>query len=152
MVDILFWIAGVALAGFIGFKLFKVWDAKRRATWVVPFGLLDTIILPEAEQRMIAMGFGYDDYIEGEHDCSDYAPMWKKVLAELLKPHRPNGKTEWMRRYSFTRDNGKPHQVVAINTTEGLKYIDTYRIRGSLYRTLSEAEQDNGRFYMGKIG
>lgn len=117
--------------------------------WIVPLDLLDSI-LPEAERRMIDAGFGRGDYVLNVKDCSEFAPEWKKVIGKLLAPHRPSGKTEWMKQYSFRRDNGEPHRVVAIKTDAGMRFIDTYSGIASndyLYRPLSDAERENGRYF-----
>lgn len=148
---ILFFVAIVAVAGVIVWKILAKRRLEARRTWVVPDLLLNSVLL-DVEMDMIAAGFGKADYVKDVKDCSEIAPEQLKRTAKALKPHRPKGETEWMKQYSFQRDpypDGKDagrHRVVAVKTSAGMLYIDTYRINGSLYRFLSPTEKTAGYF------
>ena len=149
MIEALIAIIAIVAVGVVIFM--KSRPEKKYPVWVVPLTTLDAL-LPEAEERMINAGFAKEDYVLHFKDCSQYAPMWVKVLRGLLAPHRPSGMREWIREYSFQRDlredgsNPGRHRVVGVKTGDGMKFIDTYRINGSLYRQLSEAELRNGQW------
>ena len=142
------------LAGAVFFVIKKAIEKRateKRRKWAVPLAQLD-LILPEVELNMIDAGFGKSDYVTPGHDCSEYAREWMRRIKAFLKPHRPKGETEWIKQYSFQRDKRADgtdpgrHRVVAIKTDAGMKCIDTYRINGSLYRTLSETEKQAGYY------
>lgn len=151
IVSVIFALIVLGIAAFILFKIKSKRDAEARMKWAVPLELLDSL-LSDIEIWMNANGFGKGDYILNAHDCSEYAPKWKERIAQALKPHRPKDQTEWMKQYSFQRDPREDgtdpgrHRVVGIKTDAGMKFIDTYRINGSLYRPLSETEQKAGGF------
>jgi hypothetical protein len=138
-------------AGYIIYRVIIDRREDASMTWEVPIALLDAL-LPQAEARMVQDGYAKGDYRPVIKDCSQFSAHWMKVLDDLLKPHRPEGEKEWKKQYSFPRDptatgaNPGRHRVVAIKTTAGMKYIDTYRINGMLYRPLSKTEQTRGYY------
>lgn len=149
--SVIFILIALGVAAFILIKLKNKRDAEARMKWVVPLGLLDSL-LPKIEIWMDANGFAKGDYVLNIKDCTEYSSEWKWQIAHALKRHRPKDQTEWIKLYSFHRDPREDgadpgrHRVVGIKTTDGMKFIDTYRINGSLYRPLSDTEQKNGHF------
>lgn len=145
-----------AIAGFAGYRIYKGMSEKNRKTWVVPVELLDSI-LPEIEAGMIADGFGMKDYNADPSRgpvkiCTNFAIVWQERIKKALKPHCGKNEDPYVMQFSFRRDirsdgsDPGSHRVVAVMTTEGMRYVDTYRINGTLYRTLSAAEQANGEY------
>lgn len=140
----------LAVGGYIIYRSIATRIKNNRMTWVVPFGLLDDL-MPEAEAIMRTKGFSKETY--GKVGvCVDFAIAWKDVISKLLKPHRPSKETEWIKIFSFARDlredGSSPggHSVVAIKTSIGIVYVDTYPIGGGYYRTLSSTERASGKY------
>lgn len=140
---ITFGIIPVAITGYIVWRIWRDKKLRDSEKWVVPIKLLDAL-LPKMEATMVVWGYGKGDYNAAGKTCVQFAARWMEVLDLFLKAHRPDGQREWKRQYSFKRDDGKFHRVVAIKTTAGIKYIESYRINGSLYRELSVTEEQNG--------
>lgn len=150
-IEWIMWVAIIGMGLFVARKGYMLWNSKRRAKWPVPIELLEEK-LAISQEIMDNNGFAKEDYDQIDNNCVQYAVERKRLLRKLLSPHRPDGQTEWMRSYSFNRDNSAGrHRVVAIKTTAGLKFIDSYPIKGNLYRTLSQSELDNGTYH-GNLG
>lgn len=154
MSTILFILACAAVIGSV--VAFIIRKKKREQAdadpWLVPIDLLVDTILPIAEQQMIDDGFGPLDYEYGIKMCPQYADHWLKVLAPLLKPYRPKGKSEWLKKYRFLReDTSQGHQLISIKTTDGEKFIDNYRNKycypGTIFRELTDGEKQYGSYF-----
>ena len=145
---VLFLLAG----GYIAYRVWKDYKIRKAEKWLVPIELLNEI-LPMAEAQMVLNGYGKGDYVLGKKDCKHFSLEWMRVLRQFLELYRPNGETEWMRQYRFKRDprpdGSEPgwHRLVAIKTDVGIRYIDSYRINGAIYRSLSLNETSNGQVY-----
>jgi hypothetical protein len=95
-------------------------------------------------------GLSREAYRPEYPDCDDFSLLMAYVLTKLLSVYA-YGNAPKVRQYSFMRDNGKRHRLVAVFTRdEGIVFIENYPVmdgnhtQNGMIRELSVSEKQNG--------
>jgi hypothetical protein len=118
-----------------------------RKYYTMPAAMLDRA-LERNEHGMLDRKYSREGYSEDGNDCDDSTDAWKVTLhedEEIARYRKIQGKADPFFPFSFRRsDNGRRHRVLMVLTDKGRKYIENYRINGSMYRNLDIKEENNG--------